>query len=112
VEILGLAMVENTQHKLNTLRPPRVQITYDVMIGNGVEHKELPFVVGIMSDLSGMRANAPIPLKDRSFVGLYADNFNNIIGLSVFNCFKTGNFMYDTLIYSIVISFIGYFFGG
>ena len=40
---------------------------------------------------------------------IFNDNFNNIIGLSVFNCFKTGNFMYDTLIYSIVISFIGYF---
>ena len=37
-------------------RPPRVQITYDVEIGDAVEKKELPFAVGVMSDLSGQPA--------------------------------------------------------
>ena len=46
-------MTESTQHKLDRIRPPRVQITYDVEIGNAIQKKELPFVVGIMSDLSG-----------------------------------------------------------
>lgn len=72
-------MAENTQHKLNTLRSPRVQITYDVMVGESFEQKELPFVVAIMSDLSGMREKEILPLKDRSFVGIYADNFDDIM---------------------------------
>lgn len=72
-------MEDNTQHKLDQVRPPRVQITYDVMVGNAMEHKELPFVVGIMADLSGMRDDEPIPLKDRSFVGIYSENMNDIM---------------------------------
>lgn len=72
-------MEHSTQHKIGKTRPPRVQITYDVMVGNATEHKELPFVVGIMSDLSGMREVEPVALKDRSFVGIYADNFNDIM---------------------------------
>ena len=46
-------MAESTQHKLDRIRPPRVQITYDVEIGNAIEKKELPLVVGILADLSG-----------------------------------------------------------
>lgn len=46
-------MAESTQHKLDRVRPPRVQITYDVEIGNAIEKKELPLVVGILADLSG-----------------------------------------------------------
>jgi type VI secretion system protein ImpB len=90
---LGNKMAENTQHKISSIRPPRVQITYDVVVGNATEHKELPFVVGIMADLSGMRAEEPPALKDRSFVGIYADNMDDIMGyikpnlnLSVENC--------------------------
>jgi type VI secretion system protein ImpB len=72
-------MTDNSQHKIGQTRPPRVQITYDVMVGNATEHKELPFVVGIMADLSGMRETEPPAVKDRSFVGIYADNFNDIM---------------------------------
>lgn len=46
-------MSESTQKKLSRVRPPRVQITYDVHIGDAIEMKELPLVVGILSDLSG-----------------------------------------------------------
>ena len=46
-------MPESTQHKLDRVRPPRVQITYDVEIGNAIVKKEIPFVVGILAELSG-----------------------------------------------------------
>ena len=38
---------ESIQQKLKRIRPPRVQITYDVEIGGAIEMKELPFVVGV-----------------------------------------------------------------
>jgi type VI secretion system protein ImpB len=72
-------MTESTQHKLDRVRPPRVQITYDVEIGNAIEMKELPFVMGIMADLSGMPVD-PLPkLKERKFVEIDRDNFNSIM---------------------------------
>ena len=46
-------MSESTQHKLDRVRPPRVQITYDVETLGAIEMKELPFVAGILADLSG-----------------------------------------------------------
>ena len=72
-------MPESTQHKLDRIRPPRVQITYDVEIGGAIQKKELPLVVGIMADLSG-KPEAPLPkLKDRKFVEIDRDNFNDIL---------------------------------
>lgn len=72
-------MAESTQHKLDRIRPPRVQITYDVETGDASESKELPFVVGIMADLSGQPEN-PLPkLKDRKFVEIDRDNFNSVL---------------------------------
>lgn len=72
-------MAESTQHKLNRVRPPRVQITYDVEIGSAIEMKELPFVLGIMADLSGM-PEVPLPkMKERKFVEIDRDNFNAIL---------------------------------
>lgn len=72
-------MAESIQHKLDRIRPPRVQITYDVEIGNAIEMKELPFVVGIMADLSGM-PEKPLPrLKERKFAEIDRDNFNDIL---------------------------------
>ncbi len=72
-------MAESTQHKLDRIRPPRVQITYDVEIGDAIQMKELPFVGGIMADLSG-KPEAPLPkMKDRKFVEIDRDNFNDIM---------------------------------
>jgi type VI secretion system protein ImpB len=71
-------MPESTQHKLDRIRPPRVQITYDVEIGDAIVMKELPFVVGIMADLSG--DNKPTkPLKERKYTEIDRDNFNDIM---------------------------------
>ncbi|HEV7372446.1 type VI secretion system contractile sheath small subunit [Arenibaculum sp.] len=72
-------MAESTQHKLSRVRPPRVQITYDVEIGDAIEKKELPFIVGIMADLSGKPTEPLPPVKDRKFVEIDRDNFNDVL---------------------------------
>ena len=72
-------MPESTQKKLSRIRPPRVQITYDVEIGDAIQMKELPFVAGIMADLSGRPAEALPKLKDRKFVDIDRDNFNDVL---------------------------------
>jgi type VI secretion system ImpB/VipA family protein len=71
-------MPESTQHKLDRVRPPRVQITYDVEIGGAIQKKELPLVVGILSDLSGATPN-PVTMKDRKFIEIDRDNFNEVL---------------------------------
>lgn len=71
-------MEESIQHKLDRVRPPRVQITYDVEIGNAIEKKELPLVMGILADLSGATAN-PDKLNERRFVEIDSDNFNQVL---------------------------------
>ena len=72
-------MAESTQHKLDRVRPPRVQITYDGEIGNAIEKKELPLVVGILADLSGKPDTPPAKLVERRFVDIDRDNFNEIL---------------------------------
>ncbi|MDR2794916.1 MAG: type VI secretion system contractile sheath large subunit [Holosporaceae bacterium] len=67
-------MVESTQHTLDRVRSPRVHITYDVEIGNAIVTKELPFVIGVLADLSGMPADELPPLKSRKFVEVDRDN--------------------------------------
>jgi type VI secretion system protein ImpB len=74
-----MAKKESLQHKLDRVRSPRVQITYDVEIGDAIEMKEIPFVVGVLADLSG-KPDEPLPrVKDRKFVEIDRDNFNNVL---------------------------------
>jgi type VI secretion system protein ImpB len=72
-------MAESTQHKLDRVRPPRVQITYDVEVGDATQKKELPFIVGVLADLSGQPAQALPKVKDRKFVEIDKDNFNDVL---------------------------------
>lgn len=72
-------MADSLQQWVGRNRPPRVQITYDVEIGDAVEKKELPLVVGVLADLSGKPAVAPAKLKDRRFVEIDRDNFDEIM---------------------------------
>lgn len=72
-------MTNSTQHKLSKVRPPRVQITYDVEVGDDVQMKELPLVVGVMSDLSGDSVKEQPKLKERKFVDIDADNFDDVM---------------------------------
>lgn len=70
---------ESTQKKLSRVRPPRVQITYDVEIGDAIETKELPFVMGVLGDYSGNPVK-PLPkVKDRKFVAIDRDNFDDVL---------------------------------
>lgn len=70
---------ESLQHKLDRVRPPRVQITYDVEVGDAIEMKELPFVVGVMGDFVG-KPEEPLPaLKNRKFIEIDPDNFNQVL---------------------------------
>lgn len=70
---------ESRQHTLDRVRSPRVHITYDVEIGDAIEMKEIPFVVGVLADLSG-KPEDPLPkMKDRKFVEIDRDNFNNVM---------------------------------
>lgn len=70
---------ESLQHKLDRVRAPRVHITYDVEIGGAIEMKELPFVIGVLGDFSG-KPEQPLPkLKDRKFVEVDRDNFNQVM---------------------------------
>ncbi len=75
-------MSESLQHKLSRVRPPRVQITYDVETMGSIQKKELPFIVGILADLSGKPdpdAPAPPKLKERKFVEIDRDNFDAVL---------------------------------
>src|SRR5258708_31768446 len=72
-------MAESIQHKLDRVRPPRVQITYDVQIGDAFKITELPLVVGVLADLSGnVSSETPTKLRDRPFVEIDRDTFREI----------------------------------
>jgi type VI secretion system protein ImpB len=70
---------QSTQHKIDRVRAPRVQITYDVEVGDAIEVKELPFVMGVLGDFTGQPID-PLPrLKDRKFVEVNPDNFDTVL---------------------------------
>ena len=71
-----MAKSESVQKRLQKVRPPRVQMTYDVEIGDAIEKKELPFVVGVMGDFSGQSEVEQKKLRDRKFVNMDSDNFD------------------------------------
>lgn len=70
---------ESITKKMARIRPPRVHITYDVETGGAIEKKAIPFVVGVMADLSGHPQNPLPPLKDRKFVAIDRDNFDQVL---------------------------------
>jgi type VI secretion system protein ImpB len=70
---------ESVHAKLERVRPPRVHVTYNVEIGDAIELKEIPFVMGVLADLSGQPAE-PLPkLQDRRFVEITPDNFDAVL---------------------------------
>jgi type VI secretion system protein ImpB len=82
----------STQHKLDRVRPPRVHVTYDVEIGDAIELKELPFVMGVLGDFTG-QPTEPLPrLKDRKFTEVNPDNFDSVLkGMKPHLSFKVEN---------------------
>ncbi|MBE9523185.1 MAG: type VI secretion system contractile sheath small subunit [Proteobacteria bacterium] len=87
---------ESLQHKLDRVRSPRVHITYDVEIGDAIEMKEIPFVVGVLGDFSG-KPDEPLPkLKDRKLIEIDRDNFNNVLeGMKPRLAYKADNKLTD-----------------
>lgn len=74
-----MAKKESIQHKLDRVRAPRVQLTYDVEVGDAIEKKELPFVAGVLGNFSG-QPSEPLPkLKERKFVNVDKDNFDDVL---------------------------------
>lgn len=87
---------ESLQHKLDRVRPPRVQITYDVEVGGAIELKELPFVIGVMGDFTGNPEEALPAIKNRKFVEIDPDNFNNVMaGMKPRAAFSVENKLQD-----------------
>ena len=70
---------ESLQKKVGRVRPPRVHITYDVQVGDAIEKRDLPFVAGVLADLSGMPEKALPPIAKRKFVDIDRDNFNDVM---------------------------------
>jgi type VI secretion system protein ImpB len=72
-------MADSTQKKLERIRPPRVSISYEVETGGAIEKKELPFLMGIMGDFSGQPTEPLARLKDRKFVEVTPENFDDVL---------------------------------
>jgi type VI secretion system protein ImpB len=76
-----MAKRNSVQKQLERVRPPRVQLTYDVEIGDAVEQKELAFVAGVLGDFAGQPdPDRPLgKLKDRRFVSVDLDNLDDVM---------------------------------
>jgi type VI secretion system protein ImpB len=74
-----VAKKESVQKRLQRVRPPRVQLTYDVEIGDAIEVKELPFVVGVLGDFAAQSREAQGKVRDRKFVNIDMDNFDDVM---------------------------------
>lgn len=75
-----MAKGESVQKRLQKVRPPRVQMTYDVEVGGATENKELPFVVGVLGDFGGNPDVERKRLKERKFVAVDHNNFDEVLG--------------------------------
>ena len=85
-----------TQKKLERVRPPRVNITYDVETGGAIETKELPFVMGVLGDFTGQPTEPLARLKDRKFVEVTPDNFDDVLAsMKPHLSFKVANKLSD-----------------
>ena len=72
--------MESVQSKLERVRKPRVHIKYEVETEGAVVEKELPFVVGVLGDLSGNNPGEDLkPMKDRRFVQIDRDNIDDVM---------------------------------
>src|SRR5947207_5656105 len=72
-------MGSSIHDKLDRVRKPRVHITYQVETEGAEVEKELPFVVGVLGDFSGNPTEPLKPLKDRKFIQIDRDNFNDVM---------------------------------
>ncbi|BAL24071.1 hypothetical protein AZKH_1758 [Azoarcus sp. KH32C] len=79
---------------MQKVRPPRVQLTYDVERGDALEQKELPFVVGVLGDFAVQSGQALGKLRDRKFVNVDLDNLDDVMaGLAPRVAFRAPNML-------------------
>ncbi|MCE1239534.1 MAG: type VI secretion system contractile sheath small subunit [Azonexaceae bacterium] len=87
-----MAKKESVQKRLQKVRPPRVQLTYDVEIGDAIEVKELPFVMGVLGDFAGQSKQDQGKVRDRKFVNVDMDNFDDVMeGMAPRSAFRVKN---------------------
>lgn len=72
-------MAESFQKRRKRQRPTRVNITYDVEIGDAMVKRELPFIMGVMADLSGDGIDQLPDVADREFTEIKPDNFDKVL---------------------------------
>lgn len=90
-------MAESIHRKLERVRPPRVNISYDVEVGDAIEMRELPFVMGVLADLTGQPVGEQPRLKDRKFVEVTPDNFDDVLkSMKPHLSFKVDNKLSDS----------------
>lgn len=83
---------DSVQKRLRKIRPPRILLTYDVEKGDTIEQKEIPFVVGVLGDFSGMPEEAMPRIKERDFVSIDMDNFDEVLeGMAPRAAFRAPN---------------------
>jgi type VI secretion system protein ImpB len=70
-------MATSSQKFIQRNRAPRVQIEYDVELYGAEKKVQLPFVMGVMSDLSGNPSEPLAPVADRKFMDISVDNFDD-----------------------------------
>ncbi len=70
-------MAMSSQKFIARNRAPRVQIEYDVEVYGSEKKVQLPFIMGVMADLSGKPADPLAPVADRKFLEIDVDNFDN-----------------------------------
>lgn len=72
---------DSVHKRLEKVRPPRVQLTYDVQVGDAIEKKELPFVIGVLGDFTGTPDPRDVPtrLKERKFVTVDVDTIDDVM---------------------------------
>jgi type VI secretion system protein ImpB len=73
-------MSDSIHDKLKRVRKPRVHITYEVETNGAEVKRELPFVTGVMGDYSGDNSEGKKSLKERKFVNIDRDNFDDVMG--------------------------------
>jgi type VI secretion system protein ImpB len=70
---------ESIQSRFSRVRPPRAHITYEMALGDAIERKEVPFVIGVLGNFAG-KPSEPLPgLRDRRFIEIDRDNFNEVL---------------------------------
>lgn len=74
-----MAKQKSTQQAIAKVRKPRVHISYEVETGGARLRKELPFVVGIVANLSGGQKERGERFRDRKFVEIDGENFSKVM---------------------------------